>query len=343
MKNDRIISVIIMLTLILTYLPLAKSQPAYAASPHVTISHAEAQPGDEINLTVSISGNPGITSVDFFVDYDTKQFELTAKQNGMLLGGTVNSQTLDKTPYYCGWINSLQTKNCVDDGVLITLSFKVKEEAVNGKHLISFTKDNITAYNADIKEINFEAVNGYVEVKGGKDAADDAQQNEQKPSASQDSKLPSSSGISGNGVAAGTINSTNADIPSDSGKVQSDNNASKDKNEEKLTAKQKKTIAKVEAMKIKWVSAKYSKEKKTCTLKYKKTDKSYRLDGYQIYRSAKKNKNYKRVATVTTTKWIDKKALKKGVAVYYKIRGFRKIEDKLYYTQWSTKKKITAK
>lgn len=113
----KIFVLILSIAVLITSLPFY-STAAFAASPTIGISSAEAQPGDSVDLTVSITGNPGITSIDFSVQYDAKQFELTAKKNGKLLGGTMNSQTLDKVPYYCGWINSLQKENCKDDGVL---------------------------------------------------------------------------------------------------------------------------------------------------------------------------------------------------------------------------------
>lgn len=300
------------------------STAAFAASPTIGISSAEAQPGDSVDLTVSITGNPGITSIDFSVQYDAKQFELTAKKNGKLLGGTMNSQTLDKVPYYCGWINSLQKENCKDEGVLITLTFKVKDGAVNGKQEISFTQSSVTGYDADIKAVSFTPENGYIEVKNGKEPA--------KPS------TPSGGGS----LPATPTSPTKPTQPGD----KDDGNISPSEpttgGDKALTAAQQKTIAKVKAMKIIYTSTKYSKTKKSYTLKYKRSNKAYKLDGYQIYRSTKVNKGFKKAASTSRTTWTDKKVGKKGTVRYYKVRGFRKIAGKTYYTNWSVKKKLTV-
>lgn len=319
----KIFALILSIAVLITSLPFYATA-AFAASPTVGISSAEAQPGDSVDLTVSITGNPGITSIDFSVQYDAKQFELTAKKNGKLLGGTMNSQTLDKVPYYCGWINSLQKENCKDDGVLIILTFKVKDGAVNGKQEISFTQSSVTGYDADIKAVRFTPENGYIEVKNGKEPA--------KPS------TPSGGGS----LPATPTSPTKPTQPGD----KDDGNISPSEpttgGDKALTAAQQKTIAKVKAMKIIYTSAKYSKTKKSYTLKYKRSNKAYKLDGYQIYRSTKVNKGFKKAASTSRTNWTDKKVGKKGTVRYYKVRGFRKIAGKTYYTNWSVKKKLTV-
>ena len=96
-------------------------------------------------------------------------------------------------------------------------------------------------------------------------------------------------------------------------------------------------------MKIAYTSAKYNKAKKRYTLKFKKSNQSYKLDGYVIWRSTKMNKGYKKVATTSRTSWTDKKVGKKGGIRYYKVRGFRKIAGKTYNTNWSVKKKLVVR
>ena len=48
---------------------------------------------------------------------------------------------------------------------------------------------------------------------------------------------------------------------------------------------------------------------------------------YQVYRSTKKNKNYKKIKTTTKKKFVDKK-VKKGKRYYYKVRAIRKVANK---------------
>ena len=81
--------------------------------------------------------------------------------------------------------------------------------------------------------------------------------------------------------------------------------------------------------------------KKKATIKWKKI--SY-ASGYEIYRSTKKNKGFKKVGTVNSkkTKFISKK-LKSKKKYYYKVRAFVKVGNKKFYSQYSAVKNVKAK
>ena len=318
--RKRLLSLMLMMALISTCMAFFE-EDAFAVSPTVHISSAVAKPGESANLTISTSDNPGITSIDFSVQYDSAQIELVAKQNGKLLGGTLNSQTIDKVPYYCGWINSLQKTNCRDDGVLMTLTFKVKEGAVKGMQTISFTKSSVTGYDADLNAVNFAAENGYIEITNSKS---DSEADGNKPS-------------QGDGE-SGLIP---PEDQTDSAQKPEEDNIKDDI--QTLTTSQKKTIAKVKGMSIRYTSAKYKKSNKTYTIKFKKTDKNCKLDGYLIYKSTKKSSGFSKVGKTTKLTWTDKKPGKKGKTYYYRLRGYREIAGKTYYTEWSVKKRLTIR
>ncbi len=323
--RKKLLSLALVLALVFTYMPIFEGD-VFAASPAVHISSAAAEPGESVDLTISISGNPGITSLDFSLQYDSAQLELTARKNGSLLGGTMNSQTLDKVPYYCGWINSLQKTNCTDDGVLITLTFRVKDGAADGRHAVSFTKSSVTGYDAEIRAVTFAAENGYIEVTGGRtDSGTDG---------GSSSQTGGSSGI--------VTPTTPADATKPADQTASDEAQDKD-DTQTLTASQQKIIAKVKSMNIKFTSAKYSKSKKTYTIKFKKTDKAYKVDGYVIYKSSKKSSGFSKVGKTSRLTWTDKKPGKKGKTYYYKVRGYREVAGKTYYTKWSVVKKMTIR
>ncbi len=68
-------------------------------------------------------------------------------------------------------------------------------------------------------------------------------------------------------------------------------------------------------------------------------------DGYQIYRSVKKNSGFGTKPIFTTTKQTYKntKSLKKGTRYYYKVRAYKVVDDKTYYSDWSNKAYRIAK
>lgn len=73
--------------------------------------------------------------------------------------------------------------------------------------------------------------------------------------------------------------------------------------------------------------------------------KNPRAKGYIIYRSAKKNSGYKRIAKLTSNNKVSytDKSAKKGRTYYYRIRVYKKISGKYYYSTYSTALKAKLK
>ena len=85
------------------------------------------------------------------------------------------------------------------------------------------------------------------------------------------------------------------------------------------------------------IKASTSRLSKGVKVSWKKTGK-YKVDYYQIYRSTKKDSNFKYVGKTKDSKQLtykNTKNLTKGKKYYYKVRGVRVVEGKKYYTKWS--------
>ena len=96
------------------------------------------------------------------------------------------------------------------------------------------------------------------------------------------------------------------------------------------------------ASSISGVKAKASKGKKI-TVSWKKNSKA---EGYKVYRSTKKSKGFKAVATVKSGKTVKvtvKSGQKKGKTYYFKVRGYKKIAGKTCYSKYSKVVKVKAK
>ncbi|MBQ9059835.1 MAG: FMN-binding protein [Firmicutes bacterium] len=96
--------------------------------------------------------------------------------------------------------------------------------------------------------------------------------------------------------------------------------------------------AAVKAQKIVKVKAKAKKGKKA-VISWKKAGSGYK---YEVYRSLKKNKGFKKVSTTGKAK-VTVKKLKAGKVYYFKVRGFKTVNGHKVYTKFSKTVKVKAK
>lgn len=132
-------------------------------TPTLSVSDGgEAEPGDEISLTVDISDNPGIAAFTMTVTYDEERLELNKVKHTGMGGGTwlVNEDSV-------GWF---AFHDYDYDGELLKLTFTVKDDAPNGDAAVSigYTDGNIG--NFDEETVYFDVEAGGVTISGGSDA-----------------------------------------------------------------------------------------------------------------------------------------------------------------------------
>ncbi len=84
---------------------------------------------------------------------------------------------------------------------------------------------------------------------------------------------------------------------------------------------------------------KITKGKKCATITYGKVKGA---EGYEIYRSTKKKKGYKKVDTTKKVRYKNKK-LKSKKTYYYKVRAYRKVDGKKVYSSFSKVKSVKVK
>ena len=60
-------------------------------------------------------------------------------------------------------------------------------------------------------------------------------------------------------------------------------------------------------------------------------------DGFQVWKSTKKNSGFKKAITTTKQTYKNTKGLKKGTRYYYKVRAYKVVDGKNVYSDWSNK------
>lgn len=150
--KKRILSLFLAALFVVTALPMAFA----AGDPTITVASKTAAPGEEITLDVTISNNPGINTFSLGFTYDTTRLLLQGVTKAAALGGQF---AYSKKAV---WLNS---EDSTYNGTILTLSFKVLDNAENGDAsvAVTYSAGDIANYNED--DVNFALVSGKVTVQ----------------------------------------------------------------------------------------------------------------------------------------------------------------------------------
>lgn len=119
--------------------------------------------GDEVEVVVALQNNPGIISLKLAIGYDSEVLELVGKTAGEAYSVMSYSQMLTINPYIVNWVDSIHPNNTTD-GIFVTLTFKIKDNAAVGSYPITITYDQVDSFNSDYDDVWFDIKNGEVQV-----------------------------------------------------------------------------------------------------------------------------------------------------------------------------------
>lgn len=139
-----------------------EADPKIPAQLALTVGQATAQPGQQVKLTLSLSGNPGLCGLNFTIDYDHTRLtledydcldsQLTASDWSVGLGEGEKAL----------WLQSDATDT---EGEILTLVFRVSDAAPLGDTTVTLT--DITGVDEEAKLLKPVCVSGGVTVSSG--------------------------------------------------------------------------------------------------------------------------------------------------------------------------------
>ena len=108
-----------------------------ASTPKVSVQTVSATAGDEVSVTVTLSGNTGFSDLSIELDYDPAILTLVQVEQKALTSDCRQSQSQNLTdrPYSLIWVSG--TSLCEANGTLATLTFRISEDAPSGNTPIS--------------------------------------------------------------------------------------------------------------------------------------------------------------------------------------------------------------
>lgn len=120
--------------------------------PRITVESKTASRGQDVTLQVAIENNPGFSALQAAVRYDTQNLTLVSAENKIpsMIMTPGNSYVWDGT------------ENYTDDGNILTLTFKINEEAPEGEYEIQLIF--MSASNDAFEEVKMLGVSGTLNV-----------------------------------------------------------------------------------------------------------------------------------------------------------------------------------
>ncbi len=142
-----------------------------AYKPRVIVDSKTVKAGDEFSINVSLKNNPGIVSAKVLVEYDTADFEMVSAVGGDFDG--VQFGVPNTSPFVINWVDSLHPNNTTD-GVLATLTFRVKAGVAGGDYPITVRYDEEDIHDDNLDNVEFITQDGTVTVQCSEHSFGDA-------------------------------------------------------------------------------------------------------------------------------------------------------------------------
>ena len=135
-------------------------------TPKLVLSSRDAFVGQTLDVTISLENNPGIAIMNFAMKYDSSVLELVKITNGTVLNSPVHlTSAIQANPYIFNWSDYLAMENNTADGVIVTLQFRVLDEAAAGDTEITITPYSIL--NVNLQNVAFTTMNGILNIQSG--------------------------------------------------------------------------------------------------------------------------------------------------------------------------------
>lgn len=172
--------------LLMIILVLLCCHTAYADGFSLSAASIDAKAGETVNVDLTLSDNPGIIAALFELEYDRDRLTLVGAEDKGLIPGAVFGESFESYPYIMLWNNASMT-DFTSNGTLVTLTFRVLENAKGGNAHITLSYNPDDVFNAELDNVEIHINNGFVNV-----LSEEKEENHQSGSSS--SKNSSSSG-----------------------------------------------------------------------------------------------------------------------------------------------------
>lgn len=130
----------------------AMAAPSVSFAPETV----EVKPGETFTVTLNTAENPGFCTLGMIVTGSNDTFTLTNVADGGLYGTAVHGNNMNVAEYYLTWYYSdLFEEETTVNGEIVTLTYKVNDNVVDGTYKIKVKPYEDASYNMNEDFINF--------------------------------------------------------------------------------------------------------------------------------------------------------------------------------------------
>ncbi len=129
----------------------------------ITVGQAQGAKGETVNVPLTITANPGVSSLTLSVAYGDG-LTLTSVTDGGILGTYESDDKNFESPFILSWSNDTAAANVTATGKLATLTFTIATDAAIGDQTITVTCDgeNDGALDYDMNPVATSITNGSI-------------------------------------------------------------------------------------------------------------------------------------------------------------------------------------
>ena len=129
---------------------------------NMSLDNVTALPGQQVDINVTLTENPGITGLRFFVAYDKEALKLERAVYTKIGGGGLAAVKLDINPFVLLWNVSMY--EFTETGVMATLTFSINEGASVGDYPLRLTWGKGDCIDFDLENLDVKISGGNVHV-----------------------------------------------------------------------------------------------------------------------------------------------------------------------------------
>ena len=128
----------------------------------IVMDAVSGMPGQTVEVNMTLTKNPGITGLRFFVAYDKDALTLQSAEYTKIGGGGLISVNTKNNPFILLW--NVSTYEFTETGVLCKMTFKINDGAKAGDVPLKVTYGKGDCIDYDLKNLTMDITDGVVKV-----------------------------------------------------------------------------------------------------------------------------------------------------------------------------------